>query len=261
MKKNLQHRLCLAGAALLFSVSFSFPACASSLSGELDAVTDSVICGWIRNETGSPVSVRITVARESDPDFHHVETINGVPSEEGEGVFFSWEIDWEAYVSDRYLVTAQVLDGDTWKSLSGTYLYDRSEGEGIRLEQPEEASETETASEETASEETASYIKGEYLGTFSSSAYCSCTSCSGGHARTYSGTIPKENHTVAADLAYYPIGTKLMVDGIVYTVEDMGSGVVGNHLDFYFDTHAEALAYGMKDVEVYAVIEAPSDSQ
>ena len=201
------------------------------------------------------------MARESDPDFHHVETINGVPSEEGEGVFFSWEIDWEAYVSDRYLVTAQVLDGDTWKSLSGTYLYDRSEGEGIRLEQPEEASETETASEETASEETASYIKGEYLGTFSSSAYCSCTSCSGGHARTYSGTIPKENHTVAADLAYYPIGTKLMVDGIVYTVEDMGSGVVGNHLDFYFDTHAEALAYGMKDVEVYAVIEAPSDSQ
>ena len=165
--------------------------------------------------------------------------------------FFSWEIDWEAYVSDRYLVTAQVLDGDTWKSLSGTYLYDRSEGEEIRLEQPEEASETETAS----------YIKGEYLGTFSSSAYCSCTSCSGGHARTYSGTIPKENHTVAADLAYYPIGTKLMVDGIVYTVEDMGSGVVGNHLDFYFDTHAEALAYGMKDVEVYAVIEAPSDSQ
>ena len=215
------------------------------------ADADSVICGWIRNETGSPASVRITVARESDPDFHHVETINGVPSEEGEGVFFSWEIDWEAYVSDRYLVTAQVLDGDTWKSLSGTYLYDRSEGEGIRLEQPEEASETETAS----------YIKGEYLGTFSSSAYCSCTSCSGGHARTYSGTIPKENHTVAADLAYYPIGTKLMVDGTVYTVEDMGSGVVGNHLDFYFDTHAEALAYGMKDVEVYAVIEAPSDSQ
>ena len=143
------------------------------------------------------------------------------------------------------------MDGDTWKSLSGTYLYDRSEGEEIRLEQPEEASETETAS----------YIKGEYLGTFSSSAYCSCTSCSGGHARTYSGTIPKENHTVAADLAYYPIGTKLMVDGTVYTVEDMGSGVVGNHLDFYFDTHAEALAYGMKDVEVYAVIEAPSDSQ
>ena len=133
MKRNLQHRLCLAGAALLFSVSFSFPACASSLSGELEAVTDSVICGWIRNETGSPASVRITVARESDPGFHHVETINGVPSEEGEGVFFSWEIDWEAYVSDRYLVTAQVLDGDTWKSLSGTYLYDRSEGEGIRL--------------------------------------------------------------------------------------------------------------------------------
>ncbi len=44
-----------------------------------------------------------------------------------------------------------------------------------------------------------------------------------------------------------------MIGDVVYTVEDIGSTIVGNRLDIYFPTHEEALAYGVQSVEVYAV--------
>lgn len=93
----------------------------------------------------------------------------------------------------------------------------------------------------------------QYLGTFHATAYCGCERCSGDHALTYSGTVPQPNHTIAADLDLYPIGTKLMIDGIVYTVEDKGSNVVDNRIDIYFATHEEALAFGLQNVDVYSV--------
>lgn len=93
----------------------------------------------------------------------------------------------------------------------------------------------------------------QYLGTFKATAYCGCDYCSGGHALTYSGTVPRANHTIAADLDLYPLGTKLMIDDIVYTVEDKGSSVVDNKIDIFFETHAEALAFGLKNVDVYSV--------
>lgn len=96
-------------------------------------------------------------------------------------------------------------------------------------------------------------VADQYLGSFHATAYCGCVRCSGGHALTYSGTVPKPNHTIAADLDRYPIGTKLMINGIVYTVEDRGSNVVDNRIDIFFATHAEALAFGLQNVDVYSV--------
>lgn len=98
---------------------------------------------------------------------------------------------------------------------------------------------TETEPEETT-------VPGRSYGTFKISAYCGCEACSGGHLYTYSGAVPKEDHTISADLDQFPLGTKLLIDGIIYTVEDKGSGVVENHLDIYFDTHKEALDYGSR---------------
>ena len=63
------------------------------------------------------------------------------------------------------------------------------------------------------------------------------------------------DHTISADLDQFPLGTKLLIDGIVYTVEDKGSGVAENHLDIYFDTHKEALDYGLQKVEVFEAVE------
>ncbi len=99
------------------------------------------------------------------------------------------------------------------------------------------------------------YQKGESLGMFTTTGYCNGTCCGGGSGLTYSGTVPQANHTISADLSKYPIGTKLMIHDIVYTVEDMGSSVKGNWVDIFYDTHEEALNHGKKTEEVFTVIE------
>lgn len=91
---------------------------------------------------------------------------------------------------------------------------------------------------------------GECLGTFTITAYCGCDKCCGGK-KTASGTTPTEGRTIAADTSILPYGTKVVIDGIVYTVEDCGSGVNGNHIDIFFATHEKAVAYGTRTVKVY----------
>ncbi|MDO4326664.1 MAG: 3D domain-containing protein [bacterium] len=92
-----------------------------------------------------------------------------------------------------------------------------------------------------------------YLGKFTITAYCTCELCTSGEGLTYMGTKPKANHTISADLSRYPLGTRLIIDGIVYTVEDCGSGVNENHIDIYMDTHEAAEDYGLQTKEVYQV--------
>lgn len=92
---------------------------------------------------------------------------------------------------------------------------------------------------------------GECIGTFTITAYCGCKKCSGGSQKTASGTTPTEGRTIAADTSILPFGTKVVIGGVVYTVEDRGSGVNGNHIDIFFATHAKALAFGRKSMKVY----------
>ncbi|MDD6000160.1 MAG: SH3 domain-containing protein [Lachnospiraceae bacterium] len=92
---------------------------------------------------------------------------------------------------------------------------------------------------------------GECIGTFTVTAYCGCEKCSGGHNKTASGTTPTEGRTIAADTSILPFGSQVVIDGVVYTVEDRGSGVNGNHIDIFFATHDKAMAYGSKTVKVY----------
>ena len=91
---------------------------------------------------------------------------------------------------------------------------------------------------------------GECIGTFTITAYCGCKKCSGSK-KTASGTTPTEGRTIAADTSILPYGTQVVIDGVVYTVEDCGSGVRGNHIDIFFATHEKAVAFGKKAVKVY----------
>ena len=68
---------------------------------------------------------------------------------------------------------------------------------------------------------------------------------------TKTETVPKAAHTIAADPSVIPLGTRIVIDGVVYTVEDTGKAVKGNQLDIYFDTHEEAVLYGRKNKYVY----------
>ncbi len=93
-----------------------------------------------------------------------------------------------------------------------------------------------------------------YAGRFTTTAYCSCRKCCrGGKNRTKSGTIPQAGHTISADLSVFPLGTKLRIGGTIYTVEDSGSGIRGNKLDIFFNSHNQALQYGRQSADVYVV--------
>ena len=92
-----------------------------------------------------------------------------------------------------------------------------------------------------------------YLGEFQVTGYCSWTICCGEKEErlTKSETVPRASHTVAADPSVIPLGTRIVIDDVVYTVEDTGKAVEGMRLDIFFDSHEEAVRYGRKEKYVY----------
>ena len=70
------------------------------------------------------------------------------------------------------------------------------------------------------------------LGTFKITGYCSCAACCGKTTGiTASGTRATAGRTIAA-------------------VEDRGGAIRGNRIDLYFSSHSEALAWGVRYMEV-----------
>lgn len=107
----------------------------------------------------------------------------------------------------------------------------------------------ETESQDSGSQESSgSSGEGTYLGNFTLTAYCNCAQCCGTAGNlTASGTVPAAGRTVA--MAGVPFGTQLLINGNVYTVEDLGTPY--GHVDIYFNTHEEALSFGLQSAEVY----------
>lgn len=88
---------------------------------------------------------------------------------------------------------------------------------------------------------------------FKVTAYCSCAKCCGKTTgRTASGTKATAGHTVAAS-GQFSFGTKLMINGQEYTVEDRGGAIQGNRIDIYMNSHVEAVAWGVKYLPVQVV--------
>ena len=85
---------------------------------------------------------------------------------------------------------------------------------------------------------------------FKVTAYCSCAKCCGkATGRTAMGTKATAGRTVAAS-GKFAFGTKLNINGHVYTVEDRGGAINGNKIDIYVNSHAEALAWGVRYLPV-----------
>jgi len=80
-------------------------------------------------------------------------------------------------------------------------------------------------------------------------AYCPCPICCGkwSDGITASGTLAKAGRTIAADRAMWNIGTCLEIPSVgKRIVEDTGSAIIGNRIDVYFNSHDEALQFGVK---------------
>lgn len=98
-------------------------------------------------------------------------------------------------------------------------------------------------------------IQYESLGMYTITHYCSCSKCCDKtDGITASGTKVTPNRTIAAPKEF-PFGTKLLINGQEYVVEDRGGAIKSNRLDIYCSSHIEALQKGIIHCEVFKIIE------
>lgn len=99
------------------------------------------------------------------------------------------------------------------------------------------------------------------LGTFKLTAYCACSRCCGKcDGITATGTKATAGRTIAVDPSKIPYGTEVIICGHTYVAEDCGGAINGNKIDIFFNSHAEALKFGVQYAEVF-VKEAQNEQQ
>lgn len=84
--------------------------------------------------------------------------------------------------------------------------------------------------------------------------YCPCAQCCGAAGQpTASGVMPQVNHTVANNVL--PYGTRVMINGTEYVVEDCGGANMadGRTFDIFVSDHQTALNLGMYYADVYII--------
>ena len=230
-------------AALWMTLSWSTAAFASSAVGIIDSGNGSQISGWAWNPSSpdTPVDVQIQIRRVSDNSLAAEQTVTAdqyrddlAANFQSSGCHaFIADIDWASLENTEYSV--QAFSGGS--PLSGTFYYK----EGAYSKSPS----------------TVPGVNGANLiplGTFKTTGYCPCNSCSEGWGRhTSTGAIASSRHTIAVDPRVIPYGSQVMINGVVYTAEDRGGAVKSNHIDIFFDTHGEARAHGVRYESVYLV--------
>ena len=93
------------------------------------------------------------------------------------------------------------------------------------------------------------------LGTFRITHYCPCSICCGPWADgiTSTGVTAQTNHTIAVEPSQIPYGSKVVINGQVYTAEDCGGGITENCIDIYVASHEEAYEKGVYYTDVYLI--------
>lgn len=201
---------------------------AQNYSGNLDSITGNTFSGWARNSSdpSETAAVRIvvtsqktgqTVAELSVGASEYREDLETVGYENG-CYGFSAALSWDQLEDGVYTATAYVAGFQLGGSLSFTK----------------------------------GNLNKTLLGVFKTTGYCPCNSCSEGWGRhTSTGAIASSGHTIAVDPNVIPYGSQVMIGDVIYTAEDRGGGVRGNHIDIFFDTHAETRQHGTQQQEVY----------
>lgn len=121
----------------------------------------------------------------------------------------------------------------------------------------EEIEPIETVEEtEAITEPVINYIN---LGEFRITAYCACERCCGSWANNRpdgivygaSGNELIPNYSIAVDPEVIPYGAVVYIDGNPYVAHDCGGAIKDNRIDVYFDSHEDALAWGVQYKDVY----------
>lgn len=225
MKKYL-FQIILAAALTL---SFRFTAMAAQIHGNVDEIHEDSISGWAWDASNPdvPLTVQVSVTdRSGNLVFQQtaeasIQRDDVSASGYGNGACgFLVPVDWTGLPDGSYTVLVTTAD----QVIGGTQQYYKGQA-SLRS-----------------------------LGIFKTTGYCPCQRCSEGWGRsTSTGAIATANHTIAVDPNVIPYGTKVMINGVVYTAEDKGGGVKGNHIDIFYNTHGETQAQGTQYAEVFVV--------
>ncbi|WP_077611974.1 3D domain-containing protein [Clostridium sp. Marseille-P2415] len=218
---------------MIFLLISTFNAFALQTAGVIDYADESSVRGWAFNSSdpSSSVDVKVVITNQANGQVVAELTTTASGRREdlasqgtGTGNYgFEIPVSWDTYGDGAYLVEAYAGG----QKLSGTKVHGVGALAGSNLRS---------------------------LGVFRTTAYCPCRKCSGGWGgRTSTGTIATANRTISVDPRVIPYGSRIMIGGTIYTAEDCGGGVKGNHIDIFFNTHAETRAYGSQNIEVYLV--------
>ncbi len=90
--------------------------------------------------------------------------------------------------------------------------------------------------------------------TINASAYTAAADeCGKSDGITASGKKVAQGRTLACPRGY-PFGTRIEIDGMgVYTCEDRGGAIKGNHFDVYMQTKSQAFAFGRRNLTARVV--------
>lgn len=266
MKKKSRKVLLTLCVTLICTLFLSITAAASEEKGALTAVDDNHITGWIKSDTadGESPSVELHIYKDGASQAAKVITIpkESYSQEAGKStgdsqLAFDYSIDWSAISGTTYRLEAFLITGDTKTPLSNPLEYTPAQLKKAESTHKEIGPGIPKQEEQPTEEPTITidgYKKGNSLGIFKTTGYCSCSKCSGSNSLTYSGTVPQPNHTISADISILPLGTKVIIGDTVYTVEDIGGNVDGHVVDLYFASHQDALNYGVKRLEVFETV-------
>lgn len=217
---------------MVFLLNSAVTTLAVNENGYIDSADKNLVKGWAlsSSDLNTPAQVKVVVTNQSTgqvreefqvtaSEYRADLTANGTLS----GNYgFQVTVPFDTYEAGSYLVEAYA-DG---LKLPNTKTYNAGAG-AVNLSS---------------------------LGVFRTTAYCPCRKCSAGWGgRTSTGAMASAGHTIAVDPRVIPYGTRVMINGVIYTAEDRGGAVKGNHIDIFFNTHGETRAYGSRKVEVFLV--------
>ena len=84
--------------------------------------------------------------------------------------------------------------------------------------------------------------------------YCACSLCCGSNADGFTASGKRAASGMVAMSSYYPFGTQIMINGVMYTVEDRGGSGIENDIsrvDIFVPDHNEALRRGRFETTAY----------
>ena len=105
------------------------------------------------------------------------------------------------------------------------------------------------------------------LGTFTITAYCSCSLCcsqwsynrpvdENGNPIVYgaSGEELIADYSIAVDVDLIPYGEKIIINNREYIAHDCGGAINGKRIDIYMESHEKALQWGVQNIEIFKVV-------